>query len=378
MKNFLDEHPQDWTNPEYLELQKLLVFLAKDSGGSNFLKNLADLAGIEAGLFPERGNLDSTSNALVKEMGKEGRLRKLVEAAANQNTVHQQRLSEMLTLPARKRLIFAKQILSDDLLILDRVPLREKLERLESDSSLKKVLVVRGDAKSGKSHGRFLFEQVADQNGAVCVYLCESIVGNVEEVIEKLFSAIGAAKEIPAIKTTPDAWYKTVCNKLQDVAVRKKRQLWIAVDDLGTDADGVPLLDEEIRKFCEQFTLQMIDPAFRKWFRLMLIHYPSGPVPTKWKKEYWEEEQTNAGDIQENHILEFLEMWRASQNRTILEDQSKNLAKSVMSKANESTEANGNPENGEPSGNDGHTNMAIPRLQIIHDQLTQALRELGG
>ena len=50
-------------------------------------------------------------------------------------------------------------------------------------------------------------------------------------------------------------------------------------------------------------------PAFRQWFRLMLIHYPEGPVPTKWASEFWVEERTSAEDIKQEHVVTLLQEW---------------------------------------------------------------------
>lgn len=360
MNNFLDDHPQDWmNNPEYQELQRLLVVCAVDSGGLPFLQDIATEAGIAPGKFPERPNVDDTCNALIKEMGLEGKLRQLVKIAATRPTVHQQRFNEMLMLPAKSQMILNQQILLDGILILDRIALREKLALLESDTNLAKVLLVRGSPQSGKSHGHFLFENLAQHRGAQCVYLCDGIVATVDEVITQLFSALDASKEIPPRNTTADAWYKAVCVKLQEVASSKGQPLWITIDDLGPGQDGGPLLDPEIRRFCEQFALNMMNPAFRKWFRLMLIHYPDGPVPTKWKHEFWEEDRTNSADIQQNHIEEFLKLWRAAQNRTILDDELKQLATSVIAQA------------------DAPPAPDMPRLQLIYDGLTKVIQDLS-
>ena len=101
MKYFLDDHPQDWENPEYEELRNLLVDCA-GSDGMTFLKNLADSAGITSGTFPERTNdLRTTCTALIKEMGRQGKLRDLVEKAAEEPTRYTEQFAKMLEQPAR-------------------------------------------------------------------------------------------------------------------------------------------------------------------------------------------------------------------------------------------------------------------------------------
>ena len=112
-----------------------------------------------------------------------------------------------------------------------------------------------------------------------------------------------------------DAGYKPVA-----VVVRIGRcELWIAIDDLGVDEDDMPLLDAKIKEFCDQFALLMMNPAFRKWFRLMLIHYPDGDVPIKWSHESWKEDSPKISDIQEEDVMDFLRWWReARASRTLL------------------------------------------------------------
>jgi hypothetical protein len=144
--------------------------------------------------------------------------------------------------------------------------------------------------------------------------------------------------------------------KLREVAASKNRQLWIAIDDLGVDEDDAPLLDPEIRKFCDQFALNMMNPVFRKWFRLMLIHYPDGPVPTKWRHEFWKEDRPSVTDIQPNHVMDFLRWWRTARaSRTILDDEMSSIAHEVISQA-DTDEAQ--------------------RLYLIHSALSEAVKRI--
>lgn len=259
-----------------------------------------------------------------------------------------------------------ERIISDDILILDRVVLRQHLELLEAEMNPVKVLLVRGGPKSGKSYGRHLFERVAFSQGAQPLYLCVPLVATVDDVVMELFSALGASKEIPPRgDTTDEAWYQSVCRKLQELAISQNRSLWVAVDDLGPDLDGVPLLDPQIRKFCDQFALNMLNPSFRKWFRLMLIHYPDGRVPTRWKREFWSEDRTNDADVQQADVEDVLRAWLVTNDRKMVEDELTALAGKVVAKA----EIPLAPDpNGEP---------APPRLQRIHDALTETLRDLA-
>jgi hypothetical protein len=255
------------------------------------------------------------------------------------------------------------QFVPDSVAVLDRVELRSSLTNLESEASSVRVLLVRGGPKTGKSQGRFLFERAAKDCGAKVVYLFEGIVVTVDDVVRQLFSALEATSEIPDRgSTTREAWYQAVCVQLQEVAARKKQKMWIAVDDLGPGPGEppAPLLDREIREFCEQFALNMPNPLFADWFRLMLIHYPEGDVPTRWKHEFWGEDRTSEADIQQTHVEEFLRSWAAHRDRNLLDDQLTSLAASIVAKV----------DNAQPGGDN------VPRLKRLHDTVEETLRDL--
>lgn len=254
-------------------------------------------------------------------------------------------------------------IISDDVLVLDRSTLRDKLKEVASETNPVKVLIVRGLAKSGKTHGRYIFEQFATDKGSQPVYLYPEIVPTVLDLINQLFSSLGAMDQIPPAFTTDEAWYRTACTKLMDICTKQNKRLWIAVDDLGPDPQGVPLVDAEVKKFCDVFALNMLNPPFRKNFRLMLIHYPEGTTPTKWKREFWTEERTSETDVKQEHVQELLKKWAITKDKTIVEDQLKKLADEVIANAEAPLPANETPQ---------------PRLQRIHDELKKKLDELGS
>jgi hypothetical protein len=253
------------------------------------------------------------------------------------------------------------KIISDDVLVLDRSELRHRLKELVPDTNPVKVLLVRGGPQSGKSHGRYIFEQFAVDQGSPSVYLYPEIVVTVQDLIQQLFSALQASEEIPEAFTTDEAWYQKACVTLMEVAAKKKQRLWIAVDDLGPAPDGVPLMDAEIRKFCETFALNMLNPIFRNSFRLMLIHYPEGK-PAKWKHDFFRETRTSDTDVEQSHVVELLKMWSLVKDRKIVEEELNNLATDVLAKA----------EAPIPAGEE-----TKPRLQRIHEELKKALSDLA-
>lgn len=258
-----------------------------------------------------------------------------------------------------------KRISRDGRLTVNRAMLRRQLTHLSLQEGAVKVLLVRGGPKTGKTWSRHLFERVAQDRGADVTYIFNGTVGSVVSVVDKLFSTLQASDRIPPQDTSANAWYQQICNRLPEVAARRGRPLWIAVDDLGPGPDGItPLLDPEIRNFFEQFVMHLLDPAVHQWFRLMLIHYPDGPVPTKWERELWEEDRTNPDDLKAEDVAEVLREWAADTGKQLLDMEVLALAADVIARAGASLP-------GQPEGE-------MVRLHCIHDELTATLEVLGG
>jgi hypothetical protein len=252
---------------------------------------------------------------------------------------------------------------SGGVIVLDRVGLDGLIEQVAPDQTPMKVLLVRGTPRSGKSWSRHRFERAATAWGAKSVYICDGMVGSVQDMVYLLFSEVGASDRIPPMDTSPTAWYRTVCYRLREEASRLNRPLWIAVDDLGVAGDGTPLLDPEIRRFFDQLALLLLNPSFREMFRLMLIHYPDGAVPTKWPTDLWCEDRTCDTDIDKAHVAVMIRSWSDARGRTVLDDEVAELADGVI------TTAEADLEPGTPP---------TPRLRRIYDALTSLLRQLDG
>lgn len=251
-------------------------------------------------------------------------------------------------------------IFYSDVVVLDRKGLRAQLGELQAKNGKKSVLLVRGGKQTGKSWSQHVFLEMARSNGAETVYLTGDLVATVEETIEKIFSALGkTASDIPPKQTTDDAWYRAACNRIHVLAsTETKKPLWIAMDDLGPTPDGTPLLDPKIKDFFDHFALNMINPAFQKWFRLMLMHYPEG-VPTRWKKEYWAEDIAKEEEVQQAEVTEALLGWAKWKRLNVADAQLEALAAKTIAVAD-------NPQPGETR----------PRLERIHDGVLAAIKEL--
>jgi hypothetical protein len=250
-------------------------------------------------------------------------------------------------------------LLASEHVFLDRKPLRAELKKLATDGSPARVLLVRGPSGSGKSWTQLLVADVARSLGAESVYLVPGVVSTVDEVVDNLFSTLGNMNAIPPRLETDDAWYRKVCVKLQELGQQKKVVTWVVVDDLGDYPQG-PRLDLEIRRFFEQFALQTASPAFARWFRLVLLDYPDGSVPTKWKN-FWVEDRPSETHVNEAPLKEYLLHWATRANKQLGEEKATEFAKDIMAKV-----ATPLPPD-EP---------APPLLRRIHDEVDGVLKSL--
>jgi hypothetical protein len=292
-----------------------------------------------------------------------GALRQLCEALRNEATLQSSAVQKALRAVFDAQPLVRMRVTRGGIPVLDRDRLREQLEVLDNDTHPLKVLLVRGARGSGKSHGRYLFEMAARDRGAVPLYLCDGLIATVEDAVREIFSALTASKEVPPVDTSDDAWYRTVCRQMLEVARRNNQSMWIAVDDLGQGPDGAPLLDPRIRKFCDQLAMSMVNPPFKERFRLMLIDYPLGDVPTRWKSDFWDQDCTAEADIRAEHVAEVLTWWAAARRRTLLEADVQQLTQQVIAAA-------------EPAAGGAVPPDGRPRLRRIFDALEGVLKKL--
>jgi hypothetical protein len=222
-------------------------------------------------------------------------------------------------------------------LVVDREELRGYVEELTLEESLVKVLLVRGEPRSGKSWSRLLFERAARDRGAEVVYLRRGMAPTVGLAVRKLFAILGVPEPVAEANTTDGAWFQEVCNQLLLAARAQERRLWIAVDDLGHGPDGASLMDDDIRAFFQQLALNLEDPATHRWFRLLLINYPDGEVPTGWD---------------------------ADRGLTLLDDHLEARAAAVIARADAPVPA-------------GDPREVHPRVRRIHDEVKGELAALG-
>lgn len=243
---------------------------------------------------------------------------------------------------------------------IDRAALRTQLEGLIDPFSESPVLLVRGPSGSGKSWTQHLVIETGRAFGAECVFLFPGVVSSVEDVVEALFAAIGAGASVPPRLETDDAWFRKVCLKLQEQALARKVVMWVIVDDLGDYPEG-PRLDTNIRRFFDQFVLMMGNPAFARHFRLVLLDYPEGDVPTRWQS-VWAEDRLSDRDVDEAPLKEFLLGWAKGADKRLAEDRAAEIAAAILARADEPVPAGAPPP--------------PPRLKRIHAEVKRVLATL--
>jgi hypothetical protein len=304
---------------------------------------------------------------VLNKLATKNKIKKLTEVLLQDNPVQQ--VLDVIQMVQNAVSAVDASIININLVILDRADLRRNLELLATENDPVKVLLIKGGPKSGKSYSRHLFELMAQQQGAEVVYLYRFVVAALSEVLEELFTAAGDVNAIPEGDTTQSGWYGKVCRRLRDTAVAKNKHIWIAMDDLGFIEEATTpgearkinsIMDPEIRDFFDQFVAQMSGLAFRKHFKLMLINYPSGKLPTSWYQEHLKEEVLQETDIMETHIEDQIQRWCHANKKHVLPGEVKKSAADVITKAN-------NPA---PEDNDK------PRLERIKDATSHVLKTL--
>ena len=302
--------------------------------------------------------------------GVAGALRKLCEVVLADTMVGGLALDAMRLMQAAKDPV-SETVLAPGVMLLDREDLRAKVASLQPRDAQQRALLVRGDRRCGKTWSMHLVARTAASLGDGCIFLAEGMVGSVDEVIRELFAPMfgvldsrGVAlpaglTDIPPRNETEDAYHKKVCSHLLRVAAATKQRWWIVIDDLGDVSDEAgnktPRLDINIRKFFEQAVVNLANPAFAAWFRLVLLDYPDGE-PAKWQVAVWLEDRPQAVNVDEKVIAQFLDVWGTSRQKRIEEEERTRIVAEIVKNAGTTAD----------------------RLKTIQALLSKQLHDLGG
>lgn len=124
---------------------------------------LYEQAGGDIALLDQGGAPADVWRRVLDGLGAGAKLRRLCELLGNDQRVAAARETIRAVLEAKSDVDLL--IVDDDVLLLDRANLRTRLGQLESADSPVRVLVIRGQTKTGKSRGRYLFQRAAKQRG---------------------------------------------------------------------------------------------------------------------------------------------------------------------------------------------------------------------
>lgn len=244
-------------------------------------------------------------------------------------------LLEILDEIDKARSMIYNRIFSGDIYVLDCESQRDVFEAITSDSNTR-FLLVKGPSKSGKSWLRHILINQARERGITITYLRKGMIVTVEDAIERIFSALGEnINTVLPVDTRSVAWYRSVCNKLLEIASKNNKKAWLIIDDLGYSLDQstgekTPLLPETVRLFFEQLAMNFIDPAFSQYFRLIMIDYAENVVPISWENSMYTTIQSREDSIQQNHIQDFLVDWLESKEKVMTPEGVKTAVNEIM------------------------------------------------
>ncbi len=364
------------SRPEAQEFEQVLVVAFKTGPVIDQIYNRAapGLLALNLGQAPGLIWTEALGNLVTS-----GQLKAFCELLRTQgpaNPVFKEKLEAIFTATSA----IERRVFTGGVLVVDRASLRSQISLLLAKDSIVTVLLVRGAPKSGKTWGKWLFEAAAKEAGAKPIYVGQGIVFTLEDVIRELFAPVGGIPtqlaemlaNVQSKPTTPDAWFRLICNLLLEAANKANLQLWIAVDDLGLDEQNQPLIDDEILQFFKQFALMMQAAQYQARFRLMLIHFPEG-TPTRWSTVIWKADTAVADEIQEEAIVDFLRGWSRERGKVIVEDQLATLSKELIAGL-DAPPGPGSRRRGAPHA--AAEVPEVPRLQRLFDLLTAMTQKL--
>lgn len=186
--------------------------------------------------------------------------------------------------------------------MVNRSDLRTSLQRM-NDARGERILVVRGEAKTGKSHTAHFISFLADELGKFAyVFIDLSDLLAPGEPVEPDAVARNLLDQLEydlRIPRTPDhrqwaTWNRQVCNDLRNKARNDPRSRWIVIDAF----NSATVTDNTI-DFIKQLALRVSQTLSR--FRLILLGFDGELPPELWGHLA----QEDIAPIDAQHVTEF-------------------------------------------------------------------------
>lgn len=200
-----------------------------------------------------------------------------------------------------------RMLLEGPKVFLGRPSLREHLPQLQNFASPVAILVVRGDAGTGRTWTQSL---LSDRNADRKVYSDENT--QLKATMRAIWkAAAGAVVEPPASHTTEAAGFIDFWNDVCTALVDADKRLWVLFDDLdkgGTRSDVLLL--------AETLAMRMVDATFQQRIRLVMLGYPPDrSLSAKIKLALSREDKTHA--IDESHVGAFIDYCCAVKGKNV-------------------------------------------------------------
>src|SRR3954452_18306043 len=162
---FFDNINYPWSRGEATRLHEGLAQAIQSAGA---IRHVVQVVGANDSKLQDDAP-DAMWRAALNLIATEGRPRKLCEHLQKQGPSSAP-FQQLVTAVLEATSVTVVQKLSPNVVLLDRGNLRKQLDQPSARHAVQRVVVVRGGKKTGKSHGRYLFEAAARQNEAEVLY----------------------------------------------------------------------------------------------------------------------------------------------------------------------------------------------------------------
>ncbi|MFC4420131.1 effector-associated domain EAD1-containing protein [Cupriavidus pampae] len=192
-------------------------------------------------------------------------------------------------------------LLSGDRPFLGRAMLRGLMPELANWDSNAAILVVRGNADSGRTETQFLLAEDRDRQSERIVLLHEDLP--LQSTLLSIWREAGVPGTVPRIDadalSTETALFIDFWTEVKVALDDHDRRLWALFDDLDKGPDR-----KLVQQLAEVLAVRLRDKGFQQRFRLVLLGYPADNLPAKVPGALVRNDQTEMLD--DTHVRAFL------------------------------------------------------------------------